>query len=284
MKKIPVNLSSFLPLRPLLMGALLLALPSSCSDDNEVSDANPDAKEFVADPTADQIQATYSGLTAVIGSDLDDMGLAIVNRLTRTTAQLTDDVQAVVLTPGTLKSGISALQAASMMKIYQNGGTIIMVEPQKKNWQNLLSVLHRGQQQLEQEGYDTDDIDDGLQLMAMQQSQSEADDHGLLNESDAVALRLNETYVINELEQQADRSIENTDAVTGGEDGKADTMDVVNEDEYLNYEVSDYRYGKSADLLINWMNQADESARSLQAGKRQAAGKLRATASSDLTN
>lgn len=271
----------------LLMGVAMLTLPCSCSDDDKDTKTNTppeDAAEYVADPTSDQVSATFSGLTAVIGTDLDDMGKAIVNRLAQTTDEITDGCKAVVLTPNTLKSGISAKQAAKMIKFYSTGGTIILVEPTDKNWENLEGVINSGLEQLEKEGYEIDGADNSLQLLQMIESNVASDSHKK-NESDAVAFRNDEAYIVNELEEQAELSIENTSAIKDDEKGDTDTIGVVNGTEYNDYDVSDYRYGKSADLLINWMNQAEESAKSLQRGKEDMAMQLRASgASTDLTN
>lgn len=263
----------------IVMVSTLCLVTTSCKDDNDGVAKEIEAEEYVENPTTDKVEVSYGGLTAIVGSDLsDDMGLAISKRLTNTTSQLTDDVKAVVLTPVTLSSGITADQAASLIQLYDKGATIIFVEPKKANLDNFATVLKAGCDLLEERGQVTDGIDAFLALATMRDERRKNDDH-TLNNSDAVALRINEMYVVDDIAQQADYSLTNTDAIKVDDNGNVDTVAVVNSNEDLAYEVSDYRYGKAADLLMTWMNDASASAAQLEKGKRLAMAKLKATAS-----
>lgn len=257
-----------------VMAMLLAILPSACCDNDVVSQGGNNsvinAEEFEPAPTEDQVGEKYTGLTAIVGTDLTDLGQAIAKRAVNKTEQVTENVKAVVLTPKTLQNGITTEQAANLIKLYEGGACVILLDPQRTNWERMGAIMEQGEQKLEEEGYCSTRMHSFLQQLEMLRSQNTAADDAQYD-NDAVAFRLNSTYIISDLEQQAKLSIENTQVTITDENGNQDVKDV----EDMEYEVSDYRYGQSADLLVQWMKNAEEDANQLQQGRAAAVAEMK---------
>lgn len=238
---------------------------ASCSDNDDITD-NPndasEAEEYVADPTDDQMEVTYGGKTAVLDYNFDDIGLAIFSRMGNRTGDITDDVDAVLLSPKALKSDFTVEEAVQLVKLYERGGTIIMVEPRDENWQQLGTVLKKAEEKMTADSTVTCDVHNLVDRWEMLKAQS-GETQGFGNQ-DAVALRCNDIYIISDLSEQMDSNFVKTDTTL---------------------EVSAYRYGKSADLLMEWLKNGEANQARLAAGKQAAAVALsRASASSESTD
>lgn len=238
---------------------LLLSLTlSACSDggDDTPAGAEPRSTEaYVADPTEDQKEVMYAGRTAVIDYNFDDMGLAIFSRLENRTGDITDDVDVVLLSPKTLGSDFAINEAVQLVKLYERGGTIIMIEPQNENWQKLGALLKKAEEQMAEDA--TMDIDIHRLVDRWEMLQVQNGGAGGFGKADAVALRLDDTYIISDLQEQTDSCY-----IAAGETPQ---------------EVTPYRYGKSADLLMEWLKKGTENQARLAAGRKEAVALSRAS-------
>lgn len=253
-----------------IMALFLAIVPTACCDGDgnlQGNNETPSEKvsEAVPDPTDDQTQVKYSGMTTIMGTDLSGFGQALAKRMTNRSEQLTDDVKAVVLTPQTLQDGITADQAAELIKLYEAGTCVILLDPQNANWERMGNVLEQGEEKLEEEGYCSTQIHTFLQRLEMLRNQG-ADADDAQTDNDAVAFHKNSTYIVSDLEKQAELSIQNTQATITDENGQEVTKNAAD----MDYEVSDYRYGQSADLLVQWLKNADEEEKQLEQGKAAA--------------
>lgn len=231
-------------------------------DDNASTDANiGNSEEYVADPTEDQKEVTFSGKTAVIDYDFDDMGLAIFSRLSNKTGELDDDVDAVLLSPKTLDSDFAINEAVQLVKLYEQGTTIILVEPSNENWQKLGTLLKKAEEQIATDTTMTIDVHRLVDRWKMLQAQS--GENSAYGKQDAVALRLNDTYIISDLQEQADYCTRATGEAT--------------------QDVTDYCYGKSADLLMEWLENAEENKAEMNAKKAEFTAVTRASSSSPVS-
>lgn len=241
-------------------GLLLTLALSACSDEDTVSAddiEHAEGEEYVADPTDDQMEVTYSGKTAVIDYNFDDMGLAIFSRLSNKTGELDDDVDAVLLSPSTLNGDFAINEAAQLVKLYEKGAAIILVEPRDENWDKLGVLLKKAEKVMVADSTDTYIVHRLVDSWEMLQQQGR--EASAFGKQDAVALRLDDTYIICDLQEQADSCL-----LAAGE---------------ATQEVTDYRYGKSADLLVEWLNKKEENKAQLKEGKAKAATFMRASSS-----
>lgn len=247
----------------LVVQGLLLALTfAACSDgldtsgqtDNEATPATP----FIADPVEDQKEVMYAGKTAVIDYDFDDMGLAIFSRMANRTGELTDDVDAVLLSPKVLNSDFAIEEAVQLVKLYEQGAAIIMIEPRDENWQKLGTLLKKAEAQMMADSTVNSYIHRLVDNWEMLQAQT--GEGSSFGKQDAVALRLDDTYMICDLQEQADSC-----SIAAGEPVQ---------------EVSAYRYGKSADLLVEWLKKKDENQTQQAQARARAAAMTRASSSS----
>lgn len=251
--------------------ALATLLTVSCSDDDESGKiVFPDAVTIDATPTTDQVEVTYNGVAAILGQSSDDFGLALSNRMLRQTTDLTDGVDAVIINKSVRQSGITTAQAAQLIRLFDAGATVVFIEPDQQTWKTLSDMLQKGNAQLESEGYFSDNARHSLQQLALVKAQT-TDDSSPTNQNDAVALRDNDMYMVHSLEQQADSCIANTDLLGDSETGE--DVDVTDASDY-DYDVSDYHWGKSADLLVKWMNEEPESKAFIEKDKYNAAVQL----------
>lgn len=237
----------------------------SCSDKDDITD-NPGAasetEAFVADPTEDQTEVTYSGKTAVPELTFDDLGLAIFSRMGNRTGEITDDVNVVLLSPKALKSDFTVDEAVQLVKLYERGGTVIMVEPRDENWKKLGTLLKKAEEQMTADStvtYSVHSLVDRWEMLEAQGNEANA-----FGNQDAVALRFNDTYIIGDLQEQKDSA------------NKAAGQPLT--------DVTAYSYGKSADLLMKWLKNGTVSQARLAAGKQAAAKAMtRTSASSEAT-
>lgn len=243
--------------------AIVLALTlTACSDDDGASTSGiidpVETETNVADPTEDQMEVTYSGKTAVIDYDFDDMGLAIFSRMANRTGELTDDVEAVLLSPKALKSDFAIDEAVQLVRLYEQGATIILVEPSDENWQKLGVLLEKAEAEMTADSTITINVHrlvDRWEMLHAQGTQSSA-----FGKQDAVALRLDDTYIISDLQEQADSCYK-----AAGETSQ---------------DVTDYSYGKSADLLMEWLKKGSQNQAKLAYGKTAAMAATRASSGS----
>lgn len=235
-----------------LLSMLLGVSFSACSDSDlqAGTDSERPAEEnyYVADPTDDQVEKKYSGKTAIIGSEsLDGIGLAIQRRLTNTTTQLEDSLDAVLLSPDVLRSNFAVENAVKLLNLYGRGTTFIMLQPSDESWQKLGQLIETAEEQLTAKGTATSQMHrlaDRWEMLKAQSSQVSG-----FGSQDAVALRLNDTYIVSDLQEQADSSY-----AAAGESVQ---------------KVTDYRYGKAADMLVEWLDKTEENQAKLKAGRRR---------------
>lgn len=249
----------------LAMLSMLLAFTlSACSDEITPSVIDDDEElqgDYVPYPTDDQLEMKYSGKTAVIDNDLNKVGLAIYNRLTNITTSLEDDVDAVLLSPSVLASNFSIEKAVQLVRLYEGGATIIMIEPGNDNWQKIGQLLKKAEEQMTADStvtYSVHRLVDRWEMMQAQSSQMVGNGN-----QDAVALRLNDTYFISDIQEQADST-----AINAGETAQ---------------DITAYHYGKAADMLVEWLGKAEENKAKLMAGKQQLAIRSRASEVSSLS-
>ncbi|MGN0221648.1 MAG: hypothetical protein ACI4BA_05950 [Prevotella sp.] len=243
---------------------------TACSDDdNNATEQTPDV-EVVPNPpvpTNDLIKVTYDGKACFMGSDATDFGQALANRMNNRTAQMDEDAQVVVVTPNTLQTGITTEQAAYLIRQYDKGASLILVEPAKSTWERMIQTVKNAETLLESTGYCSDNVHSFLQRMEIAIAQNNAGIDVNNVEKEAVAFRFNDTYVVNDLEIQARNCIDSTMVSITDENGNTSTATVEANDAC---EVTPYNYGKSADLLVNWVKNAEASKNQMEQEKAAA--------------
>lgn len=247
---------------------------TACSDDKSKAPEqtpNPEVVPNLPVPTNDQIEVTYNGKVCFIGSDASDFGQALANRMNNRTAQMAEDAQVVVVTPKTLQAGITTEQAAYLIKQYDKGASLILVEPTKSTWEHMTQTVKSAEKLLESTGYCSANVHSFLQRMEIVAAQNDGAANVNNVEREAVALRLNDTYVVNDLEKQAKSSADSTAVTITDEEGITSTATVETNDEC---EVTLYNYGKSADLLVSWVKNAEARKNQMEQDKAAAWAKM----------
>lgn len=232
------------------MTVLFLGSLTSCKKDKEQEqqsqiEVNQDL------PTADQLDVTTSRKAVVLGSNRSDYNASVVNRLKNASGELCDDAEVVVFTTD-YAMNFTRDQLRSLILSYLNGANLIFINPIfpsiedfEKNYDAALSEIIA-----EDSTFDTDAAMDFLNTV---ENVKEIFENKLCGEVECVACCETSIYVVKSLEVLADSSSNN--AVGFFSDNKQNSGESDCEDD--NYVPTDYDHGKSADLLLEWMDDSE---------------------------
>ncbi len=220
---------------------------SSCKKDNQ-QEQQMQIEANQALPTNDQLEVTTPLKAVVLGSNRSNYNASVVNRLKNVSGELCDDAEVVVFTTG-YAMNFTKNQVRSLILSYIKGANLIFVNPTfpatddfEKNYEGALTDIVA-----ENADFDTDAAGDFLKTV---ENVKEIFVNKLCGEVECVACRENSIYVVKSLEVMADSSSNN--AVGFFSDNKQNSGESSCVDD--NYVPTDYDHGKSADLLLGWMN------------------------------
>jgi hypothetical protein len=237
---------------PLLILILASGVLASCK--KEKTDEMPLPEEYEENtplPTADQIEKTYIGKTAVIGTNRSAFNVSVVNRMKNVTAAISSDVKAVVFTASSTVN-FTEDETAALLKAYVNGANFVFINPVFPDFEAYKSTFNSAVESLlaEDISFDLTVAETFYDKLCEMKELYTDNPYGPM---EAAAFRYNSSYIVPSLVAQADLS----DVSTSGYYSKDDETDEANcasED----YEPTAYDYGKAADILVEWMAEDDD--------------------------
>ena len=254
-----------LSLASLALGLMLsVAALSACHDDDangNDSEANlENILELTANPTADQYGVKFDKKTVVLGSAESAYNTAVTGRLTSTTNEISEDAKAFVFMQG-YDMDFNEEDLTKMIKAYINGATFILLEPNLGNIVTLRATAAGVVKDLFEAGEDVSGAEDFVQKLAALQELNMQD---VYDETEAIAFRKHDVYVVRDLNLMTDSSNCNTTGLLGSE-GDNYTQRQCEEDDY---EPTAYDRGVSADMLFNWLNEDAPAVESVSKSSR----------------
>ena len=236
----------------IVMGLMLSAVAlTSCHDSDKDGDygidLNVDEIDFVPQPIADQFTTKYGKKAVVLGTDNTEFNASVVGRMTSVSDIISDDAQAFVFTKG-YDMDFTVDEMAKMMKAYMNDACFIFVEPNLENLAKIEETAQKAAKQLVQEGVD---VRQSYDFMERLDALKKLNIQDLYDDTEVLAFRKHDTYVIRDLEDMANVSGANTTCLLGSSDGKTGEKQCEQND----YEPTDYDRGESSDMLVDWMNE-----------------------------
>ncbi len=237
---------------PLLILSLASGVLASCKKEKTNEIPLPDEyEENTPLPTADQVEKTFSGKTAVLGSDLSTFNASVVNRMKNVTTAISSDVKAVVFTKSSAVN-FTEDETKALLKAYVGGANFVFIDPVFPDFEAYRTVFNAAVGSVLAE-----DIDFDL-TVAETFYDKLCEMKGLYTDKpygpmEAAAFRYNSSYIVPSLEAQADLS----DASASGyysSDDVTEEADCASEA----YEPTAYDYGKAADILVEWMAQDND--------------------------
>ena len=237
---------------PLLILVLASGVLTSCKKEKNDEIPLPDEYEENAPlPTSDQIEKTYGGKTVVLGSNRDEFNASVLNRMENISQAISSDMKALVLTTS-CTFNFTEDETKALLKAYVNGANFIFINPTFPDFEAYRTVFNAAVESLL-----ADDISFGLtiaetfydKLCEMKELYHDKP-YGPM---EAAAFRYNSSYIVPNLEAQADLS----DVSAIGYYSKDDVTEEAN-CASADYEPTAYDYGKAADILVEWMTEDDD--------------------------
>ena len=245
-------------------GLLALSLASgvfsSCKKDNQTTgESEAVIEQNEALPTADQLSVKSSAKAVVLGSDRSEFNASIINRFSNKVDAICSDASAFVFTSG-YAMNFTQNDVTAMLEAYVDGASFIFLDPSFGDMAQLKTMISSAISSLlaSDADFDTDAASHFYEMMDRVREMSALKHY---NNAESIAFRGTDIYVVCSLEDMADNSSSNTFGFhsagdDAGEDKCADNA----------YEPSEYDHGRSADLLVGWMQSGEsDSSKSLLA-------------------
>ena len=235
---------------PCAMGMMLSAMGmTSCGPNDDINNSSEyiydNVLELDPNPTSDQYGMKYDGKTVVLGTGNTYFNSSVLGRLTSTSDAFSDDAKAYVFTKD-YNMDFTVDQMAAMIKAYLNGANFILIEPTFSDLTKLETTATEATKKLVAEGVDVTGVGgffgkiDELKKLDLQ---------NVYKETEVIAFRQNDIYVIPDLKELATLSSSNATGLFGSENGTTEEKKCVQDD----YEPTDYDRGVATDNLVNWM-------------------------------
>ena len=235
---------------PLLIFVLASGILVSCKKEKKNDIPVPEEyEENTALPTSDQLDVTYGGKTAVLGSSRSDFNGALVNRLTNTATAISSDAKAFVFTED-YAINFSEEDTKAMLKAYVKGATFVFIDPEFPNLTEYRLKFNSAVESLLEDDLDFN-LSDAERFFEKLYEADQMFTDEPYGEMEAVAFHDNRFYVVSSLDEQADIS----DVSASGHFAKNEEGTEVDERNCASadYEPTAYDFGKSADMLVEWM-------------------------------
>ncbi len=237
------------PLLALVLSAGIFVSCQKNEDNNEIP-VPEDSEENTPLPDTDQLEVTFNGKAAILGSDRSGFNASLVNRLKNATDEISADSKAFVFTTACAMD-FSEDDTKAMLKAYAGGANFIFINPVFPNLTEYRLKFNSAVESLLEDDLDFDLVDAERFFMKLQEMSDLFTDKPY-GSMEAAAFQANSFYVVSSIEDQA--AISDTSA-TGhfakdSEGSAVDERNCVSAD----YEPTAYDYGKSADLLVEWMD------------------------------
>ncbi len=238
---------------PLLALVLSAGIFVSCqkNEDNDEIPVPEDTEENTPLPTTDQLDVTFGDKAAVLGSDRSGFNASLVNRLKNASGVISADAKAFVFTTACAMD-FSEDDTKAMLKAYAGGANFIFINPVFPNLTEYRLKFNSAVESLLEENLDFD-LGDAERFFEKLQEMSDLFTDKPYGSMEAAAFHANSFYVVSSIEGQA--AISDTSA-TGhfAKDSEGSAVDERN-CASAGYEPTAYDYGKSADLLVEWMDE-----------------------------
>ncbi len=250
MKKMTLSLrSAVCPFLALVMAGGVLA---SCNKENSDPEIQlpEDYEENTELPTSDQLDKIYSGKAVVLGGSTSGFNAPVVNRMKNAFAAISADAKAFVFTTG-YEMSFTDDELKAMLLAYDNDASFVCISPVFPDMTAFSSQVSAVSAALIESGSDFD-IATGQEFCSMLEQAKTISEGKVYDATEAVAFRASSVYAVRDLEDMAEESGSNASGYYSDDETTAE-QDCVTVD----YEPTDYDYGKSADLLVAWM-ESDE--------------------------
>lgn len=258
-----------------LLGGLLLGL-AACQDDDEPSGKiELKTEEEAPMPTEDALEVTTYLPTYFFPATYSHTAGALERRIKSPVPAVDENTKLYIL-PGSACGPMSVEEAKPLTRLFLRGGHIVLVEPTSDDVLNffftLLFTAHDMLEKNEVEEETSEGIYAAFYSLSnlLQNSNLEF----FLGEEgsdevvcDLMAFRGNAIYVVGDLDDVVDTATEVTTTTVDLESDEV-LSEVTAKDESPK-ELNDYRYGKQADLLVEWLEEGSDPARAQQALLRE---------------
>ncbi len=241
------------------VGALLVTLGLgssffSCSDDvAKPTEVNADSiiAEVTPLPTTDQLEEKFEKTAMVFGDNRTAFSRSLANRLTNTTNEIGSGVKAFVFDKGYV-SHFTVDEVTAMFKAYRMNATFVLIDPANTDRSALVDTLQKAIEVASAKGQDVTLPNEMLARFSQFATAGSADDS---SHAEAVAVNRNGTYVVPNLKDAYKEHGKNGVIQQVTEDGDTVRLGLAAEE----YEPNGYDYGKSADMLVQWMTRCAEA-------------------------
>ncbi len=243
---------------PLLAIALAGTFLTSC--DKVSKNENPLSEEYEENealPVTDQLAVTFSGKAAVMGSDRSGFTKNVVNRLEGSTDVISSDAEIIVFTAGYAMDFTDA-ETKSLLLAYVNGASFVFLDPVFPDMSAFQDKLYTATISIMEEDIEFD-VNESQNFYQKIYEMKDACENGRYGSSEVMAFRRNSIYVVRSLEDMAEASDNSATGFFTSAD-KPEEKDCAETD----YTPTDYDYGKSADLLTEWLSDSDNDGGNLQ--------------------
>ncbi len=234
---------------------LLSGVVSSCKKEKNKSSDIPlpdNYEENTPLPTSDQLDVVFSGKAAVLGSNTSGYNGPVVNRMKNSFAAISADAKAFVFTTG-YAMDFTDDEIKDMLLAYDSKASFVFISPTFPNMTAFRDQVSAAADDLVESGADFDETS-AQEFCSMMEKTKSIIDGGVYNRVEAVAFHSSSVYVVRNLEDMAD--ISDVSASGYFSDGKTTTeKNCVSAD----YVTTEYDYGRSTDLLVEWMSNDDDS-------------------------
>ena len=242
---------------PLLILVLSVGILVSCQKDDENNEIPipEDTEENTPLPTTDQLDDTFDDKAVVLGGDNSGFSTSLINRLKNASGVISADAKAFVFT-SSYTMDFSEDDTKAMLKAYAKGANFIFINPVFPNMTEYRLTFNSAVESLLEDDFDFD-LGDAEQFFKKLQEMSDLFTDKPYGTMEAAAFHANSLYVVSSIEDQVAVS---DSSATGyfAKDAEGSTIDE-RDCASTGYEPTAYDYGKSADMLVEWMDDDTDS-------------------------
>ncbi len=226
----------------------------SCSDE-VTQKAGTGADSLVSEitplPTTDQLDEKFEKKAMVFGDDRSGFNANVVNRLTDVTTELSSNVKAFVFTKGYTGSP-TVDQVMTMFNAYRKNATFVLIDLERTDRTALIDTIEKAIDVASAKGQD---VTLSTQMLARFTQFSSKGNNAVTGHCEAVAVNRNGTYIVPILEEMSKKQSDNAAIQQVTESGDTIRMQLAEQD----YTPTGYDYGKSADMLVQWMTRCADA-------------------------
>ncbi len=230
------------------------AVFSSCKKDN--ASTGDITTENEALPVTDQLDVTTDIKAVVLGDARSDFNASVVNRLKNQTNEISADAGVIVFTSGYAVNPTRE-QMELLLEAYANGAAFIFTNPRFPDISGLETLVWDSFNALIEEGK-LSDVETAANFIGRVKTVKDLCDNKRCGAVEGVAFRGESVYLVRDLDETADFSDLNSSGFYS--DGKTSKEFTCVDTDYV---PTAYDHGKSADLLIRWIEDGREESRSL---------------------